>query len=61
MFVSLVFFGGAQVLASNLNSKGNLFLKAQGLNGVCSEWCHAGEAFPDPKPFGVNAPGVMLK
>jgi hypothetical protein len=49
------------VLASNLNSKGNLFLKAQGLNGVCSEWCHAGEAFPDPKPFGVNAPGVMLK
>ena len=50
-----------KVLASNLNSKRNLFLKVQGLNGVCPEWCDGGEKFPDPKPFGVNYPGVSLK
>ena len=50
----------AKVLANNLNHKGNLFIKAQGLNGVCPEWCGDGVAFPDPKPFGVNYPGVSI-
>jgi len=34
------------------------FLKAIGLNGVCTAWC---PSFPDPKPYGVNFPGGIFK
>jgi len=50
-----------KILQSNFNEKGNLFLKAQGLNGVCPEWCPPPTPFPDPKPFGVNQHGVSFK
>jgi hypothetical protein len=50
----------AKVFASNLNHQANLFLKAEGLNGVCAEWCGGAQPFPDPKPFGVNFPGVLV-
>ncbi|EKX52411.1 hypothetical protein GUITHDRAFT_133507 [Guillardia theta CCMP2712] len=50
-----------KILQSNFNDQGNLFLKAQGLNGVCPEWCPPPTPFPDPKPFGVNQHGVSFK
>lgn len=39
------------------------FLKTLGLNGVCPAFCtgEGVEAFPDPKPYGVNAPGITVK
>eukprot|EP00762_Andalucia_godoyi_P001848 ANDGO_06018.mRNA.1 T-cell immunomodulatory protein homolog len=37
------------------------FLKVLGLNGVCASWCSEGSRFPNPKPFGVNMPGVSSK
>jgi integrin alpha FG-GAP repeat containing protein 1 len=37
------------------------FLKAVGLNGVCTAWCTNGKKFPDPKPYGVNFPGGTFK
>jgi len=38
-----------------------LFIKALGLNGVCTEYCPGNETFPDPKPYGVNFPGGSFK
>jgi len=38
-----------------------LFIKALGLNGVCTDLCPTGEQFPDPKPYGVNFPGGSFK
>jgi len=37
------------------------FLKAVGLNGVCTAWCSGSTSFPDPKPYGVNFRGGMFK
>jgi len=37
------------------------FLKALGLNGVCTEWCPTKPKFPSPKPYGVNFAGAVFK
>ena len=38
-----------------------LFIKAQGLNGICTAWCPTAPQFPSPKPYGVNYPGGAFK
>lgn len=50
------------VLYNNLFNDA-FFLKTLGLNGVCPAFCtgEGVEKFPDPKPYGVNAPGVTVK
>lgn len=43
---------------------GGYFMKTLGLNGLCSQWCLGSDVqpkFPDPKPVGVNMPGVVFK
>jgi len=37
------------------------FLKAIGLNGVCTQRCKQGAWLPEPKPYGVNQFGATLK
>eukprot|EP00658_Telonema_sp_P-2_P041066 TRINITY_DN29371_c0_g2_i3.p1 TRINITY_DN29371_c0_g2~~TRINITY_DN29371_c0_g2_i3.p1 ORF type:complete len:535 (+),score=104.38 TRINITY_DN29371_c0_g2_i3:188-1792(+) len=36
-------------------------VKVLGGNGVCPEWCHGDDKFPDPKPYGVNFAGNTFK
>ena len=38
-----------------------LFVKALGLNGICTAQCPAGPKYPSPKPYGVNYPGGAFK
>jgi len=37
------------------------FLKTMGLNGVCPAFCDTNPKFPNPKPYGVNFPGAVMK
>ena len=38
-----------------------LFVKALGLNGICTAQCPTGPKYPSPKPYGVNYPGGSFK
>ena len=38
-----------------------LFVKALGLNGICTAQCPTGPKYPSPKPYGVNYPGGAFK
>jgi len=37
------------------------FLKTIGLNGICPAFCDTNPKFPNPKPYGVNFPGAVVK